>query len=466
MRFSYKKSLKICLILGLTITCLLLVRSLAGKGKIGNRGGIFIKEGVNIPDNLKNFNVIESDSHDYDDIALCIKSGADVFYDRIPGLLQSYPRYVRNKIIIGEKPGYRIGNYTMHDVCTPTYGEIKDNYWIHHQDVIEKKKQEQEKEGDNNDENQGRKQDFTKLGWQLDMYKNVPGFKLLYETYPNAKWYMMVDDDTYVFLSNLKQRLSYLDPEEKLYLGESWPIPTQCFPNWLNARFAHGGAGIILSRAAMKAFMENYDNCVNSFDDCHAGDVRLALCLNNVGVRLNRSERKHNDINWRGHSDQAPNLEYSWLEPCDLPLTFHHLFAKQQRFLFDLQRYHNRDAFHLLKDHEDGNFHTLISYSDVFNALDLDLKITPPEKATYRLGSDYKRVSYGKVIDETEVLEKNVINCQQLCIKDMPKCKSWQYSNFMCHLKSGIPGVIDGTPNSYTGITGVPIFCDSELILQ
>jgi len=206
-----------------------LVRSLAGKGKIGNRGGIFIKEGVNIPDNLKNFNVIESDSHDYDDIALCIKSGADVFYDRIPGLLQSYPRYVRNKIIIGEKPGYRIGNYTMHDVCTPTYGEIKDNYWIHHQDVIEKKKQEQEKEGDNNDENQGRKQDFTKLGWQLDMYKNVPGFKLLYETYPNAKWYMMVDDDTYVFLSNLKQRLSYLDPEEKLYLGESWPIPTQCF---------------------------------------------------------------------------------------------------------------------------------------------------------------------------------------------------------------------------------------------
>ncbi|ORX43262.1 hypothetical protein BCR36DRAFT_415674 [Piromyces finnis] len=466
MRFSVKKSLKICLIIGLTISCLLLVRSLRGKNKEGKLGGgIFIKEGVDLPDNLRNFNVIESSSNEYDDFAFVIKSGADVFYDRIPGLLQSYPKYIKNKIIVGEKPGYKVGNYTMHDVCTPTYGEIKETYWSQHKDTIEKKMKEQEENGPN-DESQGRKQDFTKLGWQLDVYKNIPAFKLLYDTYPNAKWYVMVDDDTYVFLSNLKKRLSFYDPDEKLYLGANWPIPTGCYPSWQNARFAHGGAGIILSHAAMLAFVGNYDQCVHDFDDCYAGDVRLALCLNTVGIRLNRFEHRHVNINWRGHSDQAPNLEYSWTEPCDLPLTFHHLFAKQQKLLFDIQRYHNRDSFNLLKDEEDGNFHTLISYSDVFNSLDLDLKMGPPEKATYRLGSDYRRVSYGKVINETEVLEENVIRCQQLCIQEMPKCKSWQYSNFMCHLKSGIPGAIDGTPNSYSGITGVPIFCDGELLLK
>jgi len=471
MRFSFKKTFKIIVIIGLTICTLLLVRVLKGKSKIGTPGGIFIKEGVNIPDNLKAFTVNESPSHEYDDIALCIKSGADVFYDRIPDLLKSYPRYVRNKIIVGEKPGYRVGNYTMHDVCTPTYGEIKETYWSKGKKKDEKEEDSTKKEtneqnkNDKDDKNQGRKQDFTKLGWQLDVYKNIPAFKLLYDTFPNAKWYMMVDDDTYVFLSNLKKRLSFYNPDEKLYLGESWPIPTGCFPSWGMARFAHGGAGIILSRAAMLAFIGNYDVCVKSFDDCYAGDVRLALCLNTVGIRLNRSER-HVNVNWRGHSDQAPNLEYSWLEPCDLPLTFHHLFGKQQKLLYDIQRYHNRDTYTLLNDDEDGNFHTLISYGDLFNSLDLDLKITPPEKATYRLGSDYKRISYTRSIHEEDTLDENIVDCQQHCINDMPKCKSWQYSNFMCHLKYGIPGAIEGTPNSYTGITGVPITCDGELMLK
>ncbi|KAL6633164.1 hypothetical protein U3516DRAFT_617341 [Neocallimastix sp. 'constans'] len=472
MRFSPKRILKIIFSLSLSVLFVLLIRNLISKSKIGNQGGIFIKEGVNIPDDLKNFVINESPSHEYDDLALCIKSGADVFYDRIPGLLKSYPRYIRNKIIVGEKPGYRIGNYTMHDVCTPTYGEIKETYWSKGKKEGAEKKDNSEKvdakkddKKDSDDINQGRKQNFDKLGWQLDVYKNIPAFKLLYDTYPNAEWYMMVDDDTYVFLSNLKKRLSFYNPNEKLYLGASWPIPTGCFPSWSMARFAHGGAGIILSRAAMLAFIGNYDVCVKSFDDCYAGDVRLALCLNTVGIRLNRSER-HVNVNWRGHSDQAPNLEYSWLEPCDLPLTFHHLYSKQQMLLYNIQRYHNRDSFTLLKDDEDGNFHTLISYSDLFNSLDLDLKVTPPEKATYRLGSDYKRISYSRILNEEETLEENVVDCQQKCLNDIPKCKSWQYSNFMCHLKSGIPGAIEGTPNSYTGITGVPIQCEKELMLN
>jgi len=118
----------------------------------------------------------------------------------------------------------------MHDVCTPTYGEIKETYWSKFKKEGEEENQNDKKdEGTEDDLVNGRKQDFNQLGWQLDVYKNIPAFKLLYDTYPNAKWYMMVDDDTYVFLSNLKKRLSFYDPEEKLYLGLSWPIPTGCF---------------------------------------------------------------------------------------------------------------------------------------------------------------------------------------------------------------------------------------------
>lgn len=360
----------------------------------------------------------------------------------------------------------------MYDVCTNNYKEVKDNYWGTDENSDEFKKQQEEdlnKLKDSplyEDIANARKQDNSKIGWRLDLYKNIPGFKLLYEKFPQAKWYMMVDDDTYVFLSNLKKRLSFYNSDEKLFLGLSWPIPTGCNPTWQGARFAHGGAGIIISRATMLAFLDVYDDCMKSFDECYAGDVRFALCLNKAGIRLNRSEN-HQNVNWRGHSDQAPNLEYSWIEPCDLPMTFHHLYPIQLKKLYDIQRYNNWDkSTPLNDDDEDGNFKAIISYSDVFNALDLDLKPTEPEKATYRYGSDYKRKGYAKQFQKPEDIMDNMNDCQKMCFDDVPKCKSWQYSNFLCHLKYGIPGAIEGTPNSYTGITGVPITCDGELTVK
>jgi hypothetical protein len=38
----------------------------------------------------------------------------------------------------------------------------------------------------------------SSLGWKNDANKNLPGIRELYLRWPNAKWYIMVDDDTYV----------------------------------------------------------------------------------------------------------------------------------------------------------------------------------------------------------------------------------------------------------------------------
>ena len=43
--------------------------------------------------------------------------------------------------------------------------------------------------------------------------------------------------------------------------------------------FAHGGSGILLSKAAMRLMMRNIDTCIEKYKDCWAGDVRVALCL-------------------------------------------------------------------------------------------------------------------------------------------------------------------------------------------
>ncbi|RKO96527.1 hypothetical protein CAUPRSCDRAFT_11780, partial [Caulochytrium protostelioides] len=34
------------------------------------------------------------------------------------------------------------------------------------------------------------------LGWQKDAHKNLPGFRLMATTFPDAEWYFMIDDDT------------------------------------------------------------------------------------------------------------------------------------------------------------------------------------------------------------------------------------------------------------------------------
>lgn len=56
-------------------------------------------------------------------------------------------------------------------------------------------------------------------GWKSDAHKNLPGLKKLYEKYPSADWYMMIDDDTYLLMHNIHNFLSHLDPDEDYYIG-------------------------------------------------------------------------------------------------------------------------------------------------------------------------------------------------------------------------------------------------------
>lgn len=61
--------------------------------------------------------------------------------------------------------------------------------------------------------------DENSKGWKSDAKKNIPGFKLLFDQFPDSEWYFMIDDDTYVFLENMKDALAKYNPLESHYLG-------------------------------------------------------------------------------------------------------------------------------------------------------------------------------------------------------------------------------------------------------
>jgi len=123
-----------------------------------------------------------------------------------------------------------------------------------------------------------------KEGRQFLWHKTQAAHKLMYEKYlDEADWFMRADDNSYVIVENLKFLLKDYDPKEPLYFG-------QRFKQLAKKGYMTGGAGFVLSKEALKRFVEkalpeNPGNCPpNVFSE--GDDVLIADCLVDVGVMI------------------------------------------------------------------------------------------------------------------------------------------------------------------------------------
>ncbi|ETN87116.1 hypothetical protein RB195_013677 [Necator americanus] len=109
-------------------------------------------------------------------------------------------------------------------------------------------------------------------------YKSRYAFYYIYHYISkNFDWYMKADDDTYVIVEHLREYLSTLDPSKPYYLG-------YILKPYLKHGYNAGGAGYVLSRAAVQIFNELlYHNETLCPDDIHE-DVGIGRCLASVGI--------------------------------------------------------------------------------------------------------------------------------------------------------------------------------------
>ncbi|GJQ11152.1 hypothetical protein GpartN1_g2943.t1 [Galdieria partita] len=175
-------------------------------------------------------------------------------------------------------------------------------------------------------------------GFVMDSKKNLPGFLALYKYFPNKKWYIMLDDDTFVFLDNLALTLQMdhfrlLAEEQPFYLGNPFTV-SDCdkYGEFFdeegkpNPSFAHGGSGIVLSKAAMERIAPHIPWCIERWDVCKEGDARVGLCLLSFQVLLTELQPFfYHETPSKYFEEYASLTGNRQGRPEALPVTFHHI---------------------------------------------------------------------------------------------------------------------------------------------
>ena len=103
--------------------------------------------------------------------------------------------------------------------------------------------------------------------------------------YPDSKWYIFVEADSYIFWRSTLQYLNRLDHTKHYYSGSATLIGDDLF--------AHGGSGFFVSQAAMRTVVDYYTAHQQEVEDATAkhwaGDCVLGNVFKDAGIKLTDS---------------------------------------------------------------------------------------------------------------------------------------------------------------------------------
>lgn len=117
----------------------------------------------------------------------------------------------------------------------------------------------------------------TKEGRDQLYWKTIRAFHYAYEHHiDEADWFLKADDDTYVIVDNLRWVLANHTPDEPIYFGRR-------FKPYTKQGYMSGGAGYVLSKEALRRFVEGFRTKVCSHTTS-VEDLAMGQCMEKVGV--------------------------------------------------------------------------------------------------------------------------------------------------------------------------------------
>lgn len=193
---------------------------------------------------------------------------------------------------------------------------------------------------------------FSRSGWRGDKDKNLPAFHALRAAFPNKKWYLLLDDDTYIFLENFARFILQEGMDDHpVYTGKVFYI-SRCggFERdgcWKGNKsepkglFAHGGSGIVMNGLAAERLQPAVVQCMRDYTGCWAGDMQVGLCLRRVGVMVRKTQVHSYDRHFVPFcpSKALADRRYSarWKSE-DEPVTFHKIEAGELKLVSEFER--------------------------------------------------------------------------------------------------------------------------------
>ncbi|TGO90602.1 hypothetical protein BPOR_0058g00210 [Botrytis porri] len=272
------------------------------------------------------------------DILLIIKTGASTAWRRMPVQLLTTLSSLPNIVVYSDLQE----NLSLEIQTVDVLKNVSDTLQIHdtfaydiYQDLhtnIHAYREQAQLPGDESELPLG-----NNPGWKLDRYKFLPMLEHAQKNFPGFKWTVYIEDDTFVFWSNLLPWLATLSADdEPAYYGSS--------AGESNATFAQGGSGIVFSRSLMKSVfsgpkiptLQEYAKFTAS--EC-CGDMVLGKVLRDHNVLVNRGEYGTGSFRpeppWKTEFN-----EFSWCKPI---FTFHHLHQRDLMQLALLERQHSQN---------------------------------------------------------------------------------------------------------------------------
>jgi hypothetical protein len=146
-------------------------------------------------------------------------------------------------------------------------------------------------------------------------------------TYPEAAWFVKVDDDCFLHVGRLIRRLLVRNASIPMIVGHKAPLM------WGNYRFVSGGAGFALSVAAVNAMIPKLGECTQL--GIAAEDVMVSKCLKDV-LQFGEGVISDDDgFNW-GTPEQMLNSEsYNISHALVPPITHHYISPERANLLIN-----------------------------------------------------------------------------------------------------------------------------------
>ncbi|KAF2768889.1 hypothetical protein EJ03DRAFT_327848 [Teratosphaeria nubilosa] len=357
-----------------------------------------------------------------ENVMIILKTGATELYQKLPVHFLTTFTCTPNFMLFSDME-QNFSDYPVYDAIAP----VTEGRRAKHEDFeLYRKLLEYKREG----------QDMSELkgdsGWNLDKWKFLPMLhKAFLSASDNIEWFVMIEADTSLAWANLLLYLKTMDPKKPYYTGAQNNIgPTT---------FAHGGSGVVFSRAAADTLEAERAKGPRPYDEVWeertagycCGDGIVAEALLDVGIPLTPA--------WPLiQGETVSSIDWTDNHWCAVAITWHHVTSIEIDAMWQFQKqwvkehgwdvpFLHRDVFnHFVKRH-------IGATRTAWNNISKDLKIVSPELATGEDKDFSKLTSYQqKGVESAEA-------CAAACKHEKGfQCIQWMWTPGRCHLGKDI----------------------------